>query len=595
MSATTPLQRMTLLLAIPPRRILAAVLAGCATLGAAFALAAVSAWLVTTAWTMPPVLDLSVAVVAVRALGISRGVFRWIDRMLTHDAALGGVVELRTNLFTALAARPGDALVRIRRGDLLARLGDDAQEMAEHVIRALVPSLVAAVMTVVVVATIAPISVLAGAAMLVALLLAAVLAPLASYRAARLTEQAVITTRGEVTAGALGILDDATSLRIDGRLTDELAAQAQRQRAHDDALDRAALPAALASACVPLVTILALLGSLLAAGTLWLEGSASAGQIGVLLLLPLSAFEAVSVLPDAASQLARSRAAAARLDDAVGGPQALDVVAGAPTRQESVRAWSRSVLVGTSAEGPAPAEPAARPVEAPASVHLRAEGLQVGWSSSAVRVRDLDLDLPPGSRLAVVGPSGVGKSTLLATLAGLLEPLDGRLLTDGAPTASIPTARLRHAVTMYAEDAHVFATTVLENLRVARGDLTAEEAQEMLGRVGLCPWVATLPDGLDTVLGPDGTTISGGERRRLLLARSLVHASAVMLLDEPTEHLDTATGDALLRTLLDRADETLVTSSTTVVVVTHRPQALAPGTRVLRLHPDGRAELEETR
>ena len=132
-------------LAIPPARLLAAVLAATATLGSAFALAAVSAYLVTRAWTMPPVLDLTVAVVMVRALGVSRGVFRWLERMLTHDVALRGVVSLRTSLFTSLAARTDDALTRLRRGELLARLGDDAQELGDHVIKAIVPAIVAAV------------------------------------------------------------------------------------------------------------------------------------------------------------------------------------------------------------------------------------------------------------------------------------------------------------------------------------------------------------------------------------------------------------------------------------------------------------------
>ena len=222
-TASSPaLRRAVRALEIPRARLLAAVLAACATLASAFALAAVSAYLVTRAWTMPPVLDLSVAVVMVRALGISRGVFRWLDRMITHDVALRGVVSLRTNLFIALARRGDDTLTRVRRGDLLSRLGDDAQELGDHVIKAIVPGLVAVVMFVVVLATITPLSVLAALTMLAALLFAGALAPLAAYRAARLSEDAVITSRSVVAASALEILDDATSLRLDGRLDEHL-------------------------------------------------------------------------------------------------------------------------------------------------------------------------------------------------------------------------------------------------------------------------------------------------------------------------------------------------------------------------------------
>ena len=539
-----PLRRAERALAIPPARLLAAVLAAVATLGSAFALAAVSAYLVTRAWTMPPVLDLTVAVVAVRALGVSRGVFRWLERMLTHDVALRGVVSLRTSLFTALASRTDDALTRLRRGELLSRLGDDAQELGDHVIKAIVPALVAAVMLVVVLATFAPLSLPATAAMAASLLLAAVAAPRFAHRAAALTEQAVLTTRGDVTSHSLEILDDATSLRVDGRLDGALARLAAAQSAHDAAIDRAARPAALAAAAVPASMVLAVTGSLLAAGAAWTAGDLSAGQIGILLLLPLSSFEAATALPAAATQHARSRAAAERLD----------------------------ALIGEGGEGD---DSAPVPAERPATATLTARDLTAGWSAEAPCVRGLDLDLAPGSRLAVVGPSGSGKSTLLATLAGLLAPLGGEVSSDAAS--------LREAVTMFAEDGHVFATTLRENLRVVRRDLSDDEALAALSAVGLDDWLATLPHGLETMLGPDGTTVSGGERRRLLLARAVVRRGPVLLLDEPTEHLDTARGDALLAALLTPGDESLVPASTTVVVVTHRPEAVPADTPVLRI------------
>lgn len=543
-TSTAPLREAVHALEIPRARLLAAVLAACATLASAFALAAVSTHLVTRAWTMPPVLDLSVAVVMVRGLGVSRGVFRWVERMLTHDLAFRGVVSLRTTLFTRLAARGDDTLTRLRRGELLARLGDDAQELGDHVIKAIVPALVAIVMAVVVLVTFAPLSLLATVTMLAALVLASVLAPLAAHRAARLSEQAVLTTRSAVTASALEILDDATSLQVDGRLPAALDQLTERQRAHDAAIDKAALPAAVAAAAVPLTMLLAVLGSLLAAGAVWLSGDATAGQIGILLLLPLSSFEAATALPAAATQHARSRAAAERLADLVGPPP----------------------------------EPRAEPTAAPRpdSAHLRAVGLTAGWAEDAPRVHGLDLDLPPGSRLAVVGPSGIGKSTLLATLAGLLAPLEGRVEVDAPAT-------LRSAVTMFAEDAHVFATTVRENLRVVSGDLDEEQMRAALHAVGLEEWVDSLGQGLDTMLGPDGTTVSGGERRRLLLARAVLRGGPVLLLDEPTEHLDTARGDALLRALLDPEDPSLIPRTSTVVVVTHRAEAIPAGTEILRL------------
>lgn len=549
------------MLAIPRGRLLAAIAATAATLAAAFALAATSAWLITTAWTMPPVLDLSVAVVAVRALGISRGVFRWVDRMATHDAALRGVVSLRTGLFTRLAARQDDALLRLRRGDLLARLGDDAQEIGDHVIRAVVPIAAAVVLGIAAVVLVLPISPLAALAMLTGLAVASLAAPLLAYRAARLTEDAVISTRSDVTSTALEILDDASALRLQGRLDTALADQTAAQARHDEAIDQAALPSALASAAVPASMLLAVLGSVLAAGGLWTAGTASAGAIGVLLLLPLSAFEASSALPMAAAQVARSRAAAARLDAAMGED--------APSRN-------------TALDTPSPT----------GTPTLQAHDLCAGWRTGAPAVTGLDLTLPPGARLAVLGPSGSGKSTLLLTLAGLLAPLSGEVRLDGHEVGGMAEPAVRERMVMYAEDAHVFATTVRENLRVARGESGDEQITAALGATGLGEWVAGLPGGLEHPLGPGGTTVSGGERRRLLLARAILRASPITLLDEPTEHLDPEHAGRLLRGLLTRGEDALLPAGTTVVVVTHHEDALPPGTPILRLDGAGGAHRE---
>ncbi|WP_347041413.1 thiol reductant ABC exporter subunit CydC [Brachybacterium nesterenkovii] len=580
----TPLRRVTAMLGIPRSRLIAAVAAASATLLSALALAAVSAWLITTAWTMPPVLDLTVAVVCVRALGISRGVFRWVDRMATHDAALRGVVTLRTRLFTALADRPGDALSRLRRGDLLARLGDDAQELADHVIRATVPALVAVVLGICTVLLIAPISPLAALAMIAALVIASALGPLAAYRAARLTEEAVVAGRGAVTSTALQVLDDATSLRLDGRLDGALAEHERAQRAYDAALDRAALPSALAAAVVPVAMILALTGSVLAAGPLWVAGQASAGQIGVLLLLPLSAFEAASALPAAASQLARSQAAARRLVETVGPERPGHERPGArrpgarrpgPEHLGAEHPDAERRAPGTSAS--APAQPVA------SSPSLMVRGLVAGWSPERPLTAPLDLDLAPGARVAITGASGAGKSTLVSTLAGLLAPLAGSIRLDGADLQELPEAAVREAMVLFAEDAHVFATTVRENLRVARGDASDEEILAALTATGLADWVAHLPGGLSHLLGPDGTTVSGGERRRLLLARALVRRAPITLLDEPTEHLDPERARALLHALLSTGGDALLDPDGIVVVVTHDVASLPAGTTVLAL------------
>ncbi|MCS6710837.1 thiol reductant ABC exporter subunit CydC [Brachybacterium sp. EF45031] len=577
--ASHALARVMPLLQLERPRLLAAIGAGSATLGAAFALAAVSAHLVTRAWTMPPVLDLTVAVVAVRALGVSRGAFRWLERMLTHDVALRGVVDLRANLFARVAAH-GTPLARVRRGELLARFGDDAQELGDHVIRAVVPAAVAVVLGVAALVTFAAISLPATLAVGASLLLAYVVAPWAALRAAEAPGQEMVTARGAVTAGVLHVLDDASALRLEDRLDAALDRLDEDQRTQDRAVDAAALPSAVAAAASPAAMVLAVAGSLLAAGPAWAGGTASAGVIGMLVLLPLSSFEAAQTLPAAATQYARSRAAARRLAEVM--------ETDGPSAATSDATSSGSDATGTESDATGTGAPAAPPHPSPVPVpaaRLTAHALRVGWIRGRPLTEPVHLDLPSGSRLAIVGPSGAGKSTLLQTLAGLLPPLDGEVLLDGRPVGDLSATEVRSTIVCYAEDAHVFGTTVRENLRVARGDASDEEILAALTDVELDDWVRSLPEGLDTLLGAAGTTVSGGERRRLLLARAVLRRSPLTLLDEPTEHLDPERARRLLHRILDPGPDGLFPPEGTVVVVTHQRDALPAAVPLLPLRP----------
>lgn len=582
------LTRMQSLMQISPRQILAAVLTGVLTLSTAFALAAVSGYLITKAWTMPPVLDLSVAVVSVRALGISRGVFRYLERLFTHDAALTGVARLRTNIYAGLTSAPDALVSRVKKGDLLGRIGDDAEDMANDVIRAVVPVLVALVMAVVVVATIAPFSPVAAIFMVLALAIASGVAPALAYRAALVTERDLVQARSHVTTLTMHAVDNADHLVVSGKFNAAIDDLAQAQAEYDRALDRAAIPSALARACLHIAMIPALLGSVLAAGAVYATpGSGivagfmghTPGIIGVLILLPLSSFEAASVLPQAATQRARTLVAAERLAEFDPGTppvaQALE-----DGKSSAVRDALRQAADQSQAEiasvGPREGDSRrpnlathsaseADPRVAPA--HLRTSRLTLGWETTKPLGTVPALEAPPGHRTLIYGASGRGKSTYAMTLAGLLSPVDGHVAINGVALNELSEAQQRATITYFAEDAHVFATSVRENIRVVRASLTDDDISSALSRAGLHDWVASLPRGLDTELGSHGTDVSGGERRRLLLARAIAAHAPITILDEPTEHLDMALADELMTQILTPGE--FFDEDTTVIVITH--------------------------
>ncbi|ORV51930.1 ABC transporter ATP-binding protein [Mycolicibacter engbaekii] len=513
-------------------RLLLAGLLATLSLCSALALAAVSAWLITRAWQMPPVLDLSIAVVAVRALAISRGVLHYCERLVSHDAALAAAGTARVQLYRRLAHGPVQTAVRLRSGELVARLGSDVDELSDVLVRAVLPIGVAAVLGVVATAAVAAISPAAAAVLAGCLLAAGVVAPWLAARAAAAQQDSAREHRGERDVAALHALDHAPELRIAGLLPAVIAESQRRQQAWGAALDAAAKPAALAAALPTAAVGVSVLGAAVAG--IGLADVLAPTTVAVLMLLPLSAFEATTALPGAAVALTRARIAARRLVDL-----APDEPPIAPC--------------------PAPRRPP--PGAAPA---LHADLVSGFRDERSVRV---ELDLAPGDRLAVTGPSGAGKTTLLMTLAGLVTPLAGGVRVGDRPVQELAESELRSAVGFFAEDAHIFATTVRDNLLVARGDCHDDELRTAMSRVGLQPWLAGLPDGLATVLAGGAQALSAGQRRRLLLARAMLAPAAIVALDEPTEHLDAADADDLLRAIL--AVPGLFGADRTVVVATH--------------------------
>ncbi len=496
------------------------VLAGAVTLLSALALTVLSGWLITRAWEMPPVLDLSVAITAVRALGISRAVFRYLDRLVSHRLALDALAALRSRLFTALV-RDGHTRTR---GDGLVALASDAERVTDLIVRSLVPRGVAVVLSVAAVLVAGWLHPLAGLTLAVAYLVTGLLIPRLAVRAARTARRSEAEDEWAVELDR--VLDHRVEFEAAGlgaaRITQATSASTRASAARV-AAERPLAPAAAAEAWTTGLTVVVLL----AIGALTYAGDPT--WLGMLVMLPLAAFEAHGPLAAAAIHADEAGAAERRLASLLSPDTVVDAGADAAS---------------ASAE--------------PEDLHLRATDLRCAWGD-----RTWNLDLAPGARQVIRGPSGCGKTTLLLTLAGLLEPAAGSVTLGGAPDPGLR----RRLVRVHTEDEWIFATTVRENLRVANPDVTEEVMWETLEAVGLRSWLESA-GGLDLELADGAGSLSSGQRRRLLLARALCSETPVLLLDEPTAHITAADAGPLLEMLTggplpgQRAERT-------VVVVTH--------------------------
>ncbi|HEX6472141.1 MAG TPA: thiol reductant ABC exporter subunit CydC [Streptosporangiaceae bacterium] len=528
-----PLWRL-LLFARPLRgRLVAAVLAGAATTAAGTGLLAVSGYLIARAAEHPNVTALAIAVVAVRALGIGRGAFRYAERLAAHDVAFRVLADVRVRIYRRLAGLAPAGLRSFRSGDLLNRLVSDVDATQDLFVRGIVPPLVAALAGGGTVALCAFLLAPAAGALAAGLLAAGVVVPWLSARLTRRAGRRTAKARGALATHVVDTLSGAAELHAFGaedialaRLYEadaELTAQARRNAAVQ------ALGAGL--------------GSLTAGVTVWgvlLLGvwSVAGGGLGrvplaAMVLAALAAFEAVGQLPAAATQLAETRAAAGRVT------AVLD--AADPVRE--------------------PARPLPPP-EPPVSVRLR--GARARYSPSDPWALDgVDLDLAPGRRVALVGTSGAGKSTVAAVLLRFLDLDAGTATLNGADLSAYAADDVRRVIGGCPQDPHVFDTTIRENLRLARPAAGDDSLRAAAAGARLLPWIESLPLGWDTPVGAHGAALSGGERQRLALARALLADPALLILDEPTAHLDPETRDALLADLL------AATQGRAVLLITH--------------------------
>jgi len=537
-TARRPLLRL-LRLARPVRRqLLLSVLAGAAATGCGVALLAVSGFLLARASEHPSIIVLSVAIVAVRGLSVGRGVFRYLERLTSHDAAFRILADIRMAIYRRLERLAPAGLAAFRSGDLLARLISDVDATQDLFLRGIGPPLIAALVGAG--AVTACLFILAPAAGVLALGLVTAgtavpaLAVAASRRAARVTAPA----RGELGATLTDLLSGAAELQAFGAQDRGLAAVAAADRQLTSLARRSATAAGLGSGLMTAVSGLTLWGVLFLGVAAVAGGTLTRVPLAVLTLTALAAFEAVTALPAAALQLGEARASARR--------------------------------IGAVLDAPDPVRDPAAPCPLPAGpVRVRLRGVQVRYQPDGPLALDgFDLDLEPGRRVALVGPNGAGKSTVAAVLLRFWDPAAGSVTLagpdgDGASLASYAADDVRTVIGGCPQDPHIFDATVRENLRLARPGAGDDALAAAAASARLLPWIQSLPRGWDTRVGPRGTAMSGGERQRLALARALLADPDLLILDEPTAHLDPEAASSLTADLL------AATAGRSTLLITH--------------------------
>ena len=552
-------------------------LGGLAT-ASGMALTATSGWLIVRASEMPVILTLLTAIVAVRAFGMARPLFRYWERLVSHDAALRLLADRRTTAYARLVPLTPARLGRRRRSDVLTGVVDDLTDAVDAQVRVTVPvisTLVAGAIVIGVTTVIAP---TVGLALIVLALVVAAISALAEHLESRslgdlLAARAEVTRVSELMATqahelravggwptALGWLDDAhaTLARVTRRVS----------------LGRAAAAALFLVAVGAAVVVVAVIA----------QGLDAAAPVKALLALtPVAVSDAISPLVDAMRALARAKESERRIDDLLDLAPAVRDPAPAPQGDGPDSAATESA----TQQGPAPSETAAvpeHPATARGGLHLRTRGVTASWTGGRTDLARTDLDLPAGSTVAVTGPNGSGKSTLLAVLARHLDPVAGTYLHDDIDVLTLPLETTRGHVAVVDDDTHVFATSLRANLALAAPEADDAAIEAALTDAGLASLTTELPAGLDTVLGSGGRGLSGGQRTRLGIARALLSQRPVVLLDEPVAHLDPPTARSVV------ADLTRVAETSepprTLVMVTHRDEGVDLFERVLSLrHP----------
>lgn len=532
------LRRLLTLAPVPVGRASLAVGLGALAVAFGVGLMTTAGYLVTRAAEQPAILSLTTAIVAVRFFGLARPLARYLERLASHDVALRVLGRIRAHFYSRIEPLAPAELEAYRRGDLLDRMVGDVDALQALYLPGLAAPLVAGLVGGACLGVAAAILPLASVALAAGLALGAVAVPLVSARLARHAARRQAAARGALTAELVELLRGAPELVVNGRDAENTARIRDADRELVQLGRRDALAAGVADALGILVAGVTTLAVLALAVRAHDTGALDRVLIAALALLALASFEAVAPLPPAARGVASALTSGRRVLDLAG-------------REPSV------------------CDPPAPRALAPGRAAVALEDVTARYRPDEPPVlAGLDLRIDPGRRVALVGPSGSGKTTVVNMLLRFLDPEEGRVTIGGHDIRELRQEDVRRTFAVAGQDGHLFDSSIRENLRLARPTASDRELHEALRLARLDDWVSSLPGRLDTLVGEEGAELSGGQRQRLVLARALLADASVLVLDEPTAHLDPETAGYLMSDVLDAA------GSRSLLLVTHRDEGL---------------------
>jgi ATP-binding cassette, subfamily C, bacterial CydC len=543
----TPLGRLEAVARPPWAPMALSILLGSLAVGFGVALMTTAGYLISRAAEQPPILSLTVTIVAVRFFGLARPLARYLERLVSHDAALRALGRIRSSFYERIEPLAPGQLREYRSGELLGRMVADVDALQNLYVRGLGPPVVALIVGGVSVGVTTAVLPLAGAILALGLVAGGVVVPVVAGTVNRAAGRRQAAARSELTADLVELLQGAPELVAYGREEEALARVRAADRELAGLARRDALAGGLADAMSILITGLTVAGVLAAAVAAHEADALDRVLVATLALLTLASFDAVSPLAAAARELSGSLAAGRRVRELA-------------DREPTVR----------DPEPPAPA-PILPAVVAVQGVTARYD------SGEEPALRDLDLRLEPGKRIALVGPSGAGKTTVTNLLLRFLDPEEGRVTVAGRDLRDYRQRDVRATFALAGQNAHLFNSTIRANLALGRPDAHDEELWDALRRAQLADWVSSLPARLETLVGEEGMQLSGGQRQRVTLARALLSEAPVLILDEPTAHLDPETAEALVHDVLAATD------GRCVLLITHRPEGLELVDEIVRL------------